>query len=71
MASWICAAVEEGNSDHNSAIPPVTKGTATLVPPSVTELPREPRLLMLSTGALRPRLPIELPIFDWFNGRPY
>ncbi len=54
MASFICAAAVAGNSDHSSAMAPVTKGTATLVPPSVIAWPCEPRLVMLSPGALNP-----------------
>ena len=70
MASLICAAVAEGNSDHSSAIAPVTKGTATLVPPSVSDCPSAPRLVMPSPGALKPRLPIDAPRFDSFVGLP-
>ena len=33
MASFISAAEAFGNSDHSSAIAPVTKGAAALVPP--------------------------------------
>ena len=69
-ASLISMAVAAGNSDHKSAIVPVTKGTATLVPLSVTRWPSAARLVMLSPGALKPRLPIELPRFDSFIGRP-
>src|SRR5687767_5055862 len=65
MASFICAAVASGNSDHNSAIAPVTKGTAALVPRSVKDRPSGPRLMMPSPGALKPRLPVELARFDW------
>ena len=70
MASLICAAVAAGNSDHNSAIVPVTNGTATLVPPSVSDCPSAPRLVMPSPGARKPRLPMELPRFDSFVGLP-
>ena len=70
MASLICAAVAAGNSDHTNAIAPVTKGTATLVPPNVTDWPSEPRLVMPSPGALNPPLPMELPRFDNFIGLP-
>ena len=69
-ASLIFAAVAVGNSDHKSAIVPVTKGTATLVPPSVSEDPAAPRLVMPAPGARKPRLPMELPRFDSFVGRP-
>ena len=51
MASLICAAVAAGNSDHNSAIAPVTKGAATLVPPSVSGCPSALKLVMASPGA--------------------
>ena len=70
ITSLICEAVADGNSDHNSAVAPVTKGTATLVPPRVSEGPSAPRLMMRSPGALKPRLPIEPPRFDWLIGRP-
>jgi hypothetical protein len=63
-ANLTSAAVAVGNSDHNSAIAPVTNGVAALVPPKVSGLPSAPRLVMASPGALRPRLPIELPKFD-------
>ena len=66
----ICAALAAGNSEHNSAIAPVTKGTATLVPLRVSEWPSVLRLVILSPGALKPRLPIELPRFDSFIGLP-
>ena len=49
-ASLICAAVAAGNTDHSSAVAPVTKGAATLVPPSVSDWPPEPRLVMPSPG---------------------
>ena len=70
MASLICAAVAARNSDHNSAIAPVTKGTATLVPPSVSGCPSALKLVMALPGAVKPRLPIELPRFDSFIGLP-
>ena len=69
-ASLICAALAAGNSDHNSAIAPVTNGTATLVPPSVSGCPSAPKLVTPSPGALKPRLPIELPKFDASVGLP-
>ncbi len=69
-AIFTCAAVVLGNSDHSSAIAPVTKGAATLVPPNVCGLPFVPRLVMFSPGALSPRLPIELPRFDSLSGLP-
>src|SRR5215471_9096573 len=49
------AAPAVGNSDHKSAIVPVTKGAAALVPPAVTEPDSGPRLVMPTPGALRPR----------------
>ena len=70
MASLICAADAKGNSDQRSAIAPVTKGTATLVPPSVSACPSELKLVMASPGAVKPRLPIELPRFESFIGLP-
>jgi hypothetical protein len=69
-ASLICAAFAAGNSDHKSAIVPVTNGTATLVPPSVSGWPPVLKLVTPSPGALKPRLPIELPKFDSFIGLP-
>jgi hypothetical protein len=69
-ASLICTAVAAGNSDHNSAIVPVTKGAATLVPPSVSGCPSALKLVTASPGAVKPRLPIELPRFDSFIGLP-
>ena len=48
---------------------PVTKGTATLVPPSVSDGPSVPKLVTLSPGALRPRAPIEPPRLDSLIGR--
>ena len=69
-ASLMCAAVADGNADHSSAVAPVTNGTATLVPPSVSDCPSAPRLVTRSPGALRPRLPIELPRFESFIGLP-
>ena len=70
-ASLIWAALMEGNSDHKSAIAPVTNGTATLVPPSVRGSPLVPRLVMPAPGAKSPRLPIELLKFDSFSGLPW
>ena len=69
-ASLICGAVALGNSDHNNAIAPVTNGTATLVPPSVSVCPSGPRLVMVSPGAVKPRLPIEIPRFESGIGLP-
>jgi len=63
-ASLIWAALAPGNSDQSSAITPVTKGAAALVPPNICGLPFVPRLVMFSPGALSPRLPIEPPRFD-------
>ena len=59
-----------GNLDHNSATVPVTNGTATLVPRSVREGPIALKLVMLYPGAIRPRLPIELPKFEQAIGLP-
>ena len=64
-ANFTASTVAAGNSDHNSAIVPVTKGAAALVPPDVSDLPAStPRLVMPSPGALKPRLPIEFPRLD-------
>jgi hypothetical protein len=64
--AWACmkakrnwAAVAAGNSDQAKAIAPVTKGAATLVPPSVSGSPWAPRLVIWSPGARNPRRPIE------------
>ncbi len=64
--------VEEaaGNSDHNSAIAPVTNGAAALVPPNFPDPPPGPRLAMFSPGALKPCLPIEEPRLDAAITRP-
>jgi hypothetical protein len=70
IASLIWVALAAGNSDHKSAIAPVTKGVATLVPASVTAPPSVPRLVTPSPGAPKPRLPIEPPRFDSFVGLP-
>jgi hypothetical protein len=69
-AILIWAAVALGNSDQSSAMAPVTKGAAALVPPSVWDLPLVPRLVTFSPGALSPLLPRELPRFDSFSGLP-
>jgi hypothetical protein len=63
-ANLTSAAFAPGTSDHKSATAPVTKGAATLVPPSVSGFPSAPRLVMPSPGALSPRLPMELPKVD-------
>ena len=70
MASLTCAAVALGNSDHNKAMAPVTKGAAALVPAKVPGLPSVPRLVMFSPGAASPRRPMELPRFDSAVGLP-
>ena len=70
MANFTSAAGAPGNSDQSSAIAPVTKGVATLVPPDVCGLPFVPRLVMFSPGALNPRLPMELPKFESAVGLP-
>jgi hypothetical protein len=44
MESLTWFAVAEGNSDQRSAIAPVTKGAATLVPPEIDDFPPVPRL---------------------------
>jgi hypothetical protein len=69
-ASLICAALAPENSDHRSAIAPVTKGAATLVPPRMRGSPSTARLVMPAPRALRPRLPIEPPRFESFVGLP-
>jgi hypothetical protein len=70
IANFTSAAFASGNSDHSSAIAPVTKGAAALVPLIVRDLPSVPRLVMLCPGALSPRLPIELPRLDSPVGSP-
>ena len=67
-ASLISAAVALGNSDQRSAIAPVTKGVATLVPPNFRGFPSAPRLVIASPGAPTPRLPIELPRLESLVG---
>src|SRR2546429_7508853 len=69
-ANFTSVAVAVGNCDHKSAMAPVTKGTATLVPPNVMRPPSAPRLVTSSPGAPSPRLPIEPPRFDCWIGRP-
>jgi len=63
-------AVAAGKIDHNNAIAPVTKAVAKLVPARVRNWPCGLRLVTSSPGAPSPRLPIELPKFDWTIGRP-
>ncbi len=70
-ASFISTAVADGNTDHNSAIAPVTKGAAILVPPRVSGFPSAPRLVIASPGAHRPRLPTELPRLERLIGLPW
>lgn len=69
-ANLIWAAVALGDSDQSSAMAPVTKGAAALVPPDVCGLPFVPRLVTFSPGALNPLRPIELPRFDSRSGLP-
>ena len=69
-ASLIWAAVALGNSDHSSAMAPVTKGAAALVPPEVCGLSPGPRLTMSCPGAASPHRPMELPRFDSAVGLP-
>src|SRR5262245_65985094 len=68
-AARISAADAPGNSDHNSAMAPVTNGAATLVPPRVSGGPCAPRLVIATPGALRPRWPIDRPRFEEPTGR--
>ena len=63
-ADFTSAAVVVGNSDHSSAMAPVTNGVAALVPPDGYSGPTAPRLVTLSPGALTPRRPIVCPRFD-------
>ena len=65
---WFMSAC--GNSDHKSAIVPVTKGAAALVPPDICCLPFVPRLMIPKPGAIKPRWPMERPRFDLEMGRP-
>src|SRR5215472_5153876 len=69
-ASRISAGPASEKADHNNAMVPVTKGVAALVPPNVSGVPLTPRLVISFPGALRPRLPIEAPRFDWLIGLP-
>ena len=68
-AALMRAATAPGYTDHSSAIVPVTKGAAALVPPSVYGLPSVPRLVTFSPGALSPCRPIEDPRFESPSGR--
>src|SRR5271155_2580972 len=69
-ANLISAALAPGNSDQRSAIAPVTKGAAALVPPKVFAFPSIPRLVIFSPGALSPHLPMDFPKFDSLSGLP-
>ena len=69
-ASLMLAALALGNWDHSSAIVPVTKGAAALVPPNFCTLPFGPRLVMFSPGALSPCIPIDRARFDSLSGLP-
>jgi hypothetical protein len=54
IADLTSAALASGNSDHNRATAPVTKGVATLVPPIVTASAIVPRLVIASSGCPQP-----------------
>jgi hypothetical protein len=69
-ANFTSAALALLNSDQSSAMAPVTKGAAALVPPNERGLPSVPRLVISWPGALRPCLPTELPRFDSLSGLP-
>ena len=69
-ANLISPAPVFGNSDQSSAMAPVTKGAAALVPPKACSLPSALRLAMFTPGALSPCRPIDLPRFDSPNGLP-
>lgn len=70
-ANLTSAARALGNSDKMSAIAPVTKGVAALVPPKERGLPSAPRLATSKFGALSPRRPMELPKLDSEVGLPW
>ena len=59
-----------GYSDHTSAIAPVTNGAATLVPSKELVAVDVPRLVMFPPGAVSPRPPIDLPMFESGDGLP-
>jgi hypothetical protein len=63
-ADFSSAAVAPGNREYKSAMVPVTKGAAALVPLNVRKLPSVPRLMIALPGAIRPCLPIECPRFE-------
>src|SRR5205085_957182 len=65
------AAATAGNSDHNNAMAPVTNAAAMLVPSEVIGPPAGARLVILTPGALNPRVPIAFPRFDAPTGRPW
>ena len=69
-ASLISPALASGNSDQSSAMAPVTKGAAVLVPAKACSLASALRLAMLTPGALRPWHAIDLPRFDALKGLP-
>src|SRR5262249_39052845 len=70
IACLIASAGAEGNSDHNSAMVPVTNGVATLVPSTNMACPCEPRLVIPTPGAARTRAPMDEPRFEDPHGRP-
>jgi hypothetical protein len=70
MANFTGAALDAGKTDQRSATAPETNGAAALVPLSVCDWRSEPRLVILSPGALSPRLPMVLPGFVASIGRP-
>lgn len=65
------AEVAPGNSDHNSATAPVTKGAAALVPPRHSGLPSTPRLTISTPGAQSPRIATDRPRFVLCIGDPW
>jgi hypothetical protein len=69
-ASLISEAVAAENSDHNSAIAPVTKGAAMLVPRNVSGCRTALKLVTEAPVAHIPRLPIEPPRLDSSRGLP-
>jgi hypothetical protein len=59
------------NTDQRSARDPVTKGAAILVPVICMYPPPELVLVILTPGAISPRIPIDGPKFDIRSSTPY
>ena len=67
----IAEGVAFGNIDQSSAIHPVTKGAAKLVPLITEYLPPGEVLVIFTPGAINPLFPIEEPKFELRSRVPY